>query len=162
MIFSSSRTSAQKEFSMNIDKFSKQAWLPLGAAVVFAAFVLGSYSTIAAAADIKVTLSGDQEVPPVKSAGAGGGTITIGADKSVSGSVTTTGIAGTMAHIHEAAIGKNGPVVIPLTKNGNTYSVPPGAKLTDAQLASFKAGNLYVNVHTAANAGGEIRAQLKP
>jgi len=147
---------------MHIDKVSKQAWLPLGAAMVFAAFVFGSYSTVAAAADIKVTLSGDQEVPPVKSVGAGGGTITIGADKSVSGSVTTTGIAGTMAHIHEAAMGKNGPVLIPLTKNGNTYSVPAGAKLTDAQLTSFKAGNLYVNVHTATNAGGEIRAQLKP
>jgi len=147
---------------MHIDKISKQAWLPLGAAMVFATFVFGSYSTIAAAADIKVTLSGDQEVPPVKSAGTGTGTITIGADKAVSGSVTTTGIAGTMAHIHEAAIGKNGPVLIPLTKNGNTYSVPAGAKLTDAQLTSFKAGNLYVNVHTVANAGGEIRAQLKP
>ena len=139
---------------MYIDRISKQAWLPLGAAMIFA--------MSAFAADIKVTLTGDQEVPPVKSGGTGTGTISIGGDRSVSGSVTTTGIAGTAAHIHEAAIGKNGPVVIPLTKNGNTYSVPAGAKLTDAQLTSFKAGNLYVNVHTAANAGGEIRAQLKP
>lgn len=147
---------------MYIDRISKQAWLPLGAAMIFAVSAFGSYSSIAAAADIKVTLTGDQEVPPVKSGGTGTGTIMIGGDRSVSGSVTTTGIAGTAAHIHEAAIGKNGPVIIPLTKNGNTYAVPAGAKLTDAQLTSFKAGNLYVNVHTAANPGGEIRGQLKP
>ena len=34
--------------------------------------------------------------------------------------------------------------------------------LTDAQYEAFKAGNLYVNVHSAANKGGEIRGQLKP
>lgn len=146
---------------MTSDRISKKA-LRLGAALIIATSALGSYSTIAAAADIKVTLTGDQEVPSVKSAGNGTGTIIIGADKSVSGSVKTTGIAGTAAHIHEAAPGKNGPVVIPLTKNGDTYAVPAGAKLSDAQFASFKAGNLYVNAHTAANPGGEIRGQLKP
>jgi len=40
--------------------------------------------------------------------------------------------------------------------------VPAGSKLTDAQYESYKAGNLYVNVHSAANKGGEIRAQIKP
>jgi len=147
---------------MYSDRISRQAWLPLGAALIFAISAFGSYSSLAAAADIKVTLAGDQEVPPVKSSGSGTGTIIIGADRSVSGSVTTAGIAGTAAHIHEAAIGKNGPVIIPLTKKGDTYTVPAGAKLTDAQFASFQAGNLYVNAHTAANPGGEIRAQLKP
>lgn len=118
---------------------------------------------VASAQQVKVTLSGDQEVPAVKTAGAGTGTISVAPDKSVSGSVTTTGVAGTMAHIHEAAPGKNGGVVIPLSKSGdNTWSVPAGAKLTDAQFTSFKAGNLYVNVHTAANPGGEVRGQLKP
>ena len=76
--------------------------------------------------------------------------------------MTTTGIAGTAAHIHEAPSGKNGPVIIPLTKNGDTYAVAAGAMLTDAQFASFQAGNLYVNVHTTANPGGELRGQLKP
>ena len=109
-----------------------------------------------------MTLSGDQEVPPVQTAGKGSGTITVGTDKSVSGSVTTTGITATAAHIHEAAAGANGPVIIPLTKDGETFAVPAGAKLTDAQFASFQAGKLYVNAHTAANPGGEIRGQLKP
>jgi len=112
---------------------------------------------------IKITLSGSQEVPPVKTTATGSGTIVVSADKSVSGSVTTTGLDGTAAHIHEGAADKNGPVIIPLTKGPeNTWSVPAGTKLTDAQHTSYLAGNLYVNVHSAANKGGEIRAQLKP
>ena len=111
----------------------------------------------------EVTLSGAQEVPPVTTGASGSGTITVGADKSVSGSVTTSGVAVTAAHIHVAAPDKNGPVIIPLTKTSdNTWSVPAGAKLTDAQYESYKAGNLYVNVHSAANKGGEVRGQLKP
>jgi hypothetical protein len=99
----------------------------------------------------------------VKTEASGSGTITISADKSVKGSITTTGVVATAAHIHEAPAGKSGPVIIPLTKGAdNTWSVAPGAKLTDAQYASYKAGNLYVNVHSAANKGGEIRGQLKP
>jgi CHRD domain len=147
---------------MNATMFSRRAWLSLGAALVLGTCAVGTFSTAAVAADVKVTLTGDQEVPPVKSAGSGGGTIVIGNDKGISGSVSTTGISGTAAHIHEAAAGKNGPVIVPLTKDGDKYSVPAGAKLTDAQFAAFQAGNLYVNVHTAANAGGEMRAQLKP
>ena len=52
--------------------------------------------------------------------------------------------------------------IVPLTKDGDTYKVAPGAKLTPEQLAAFKAGGLYVNVHTPTNKGGEIRAQLRP
>lgn len=111
----------------------------------------------------RVTLSGSQENPPVTTAASGSGTITVGADKSVSGSVTTTGVAATAAHIHTGAAGKNGPVIVPLTKTGdNVWSVAAGAKFTDAQYESYKAGDLYVNVHSAANKGGEVRGQLKP
>jgi hypothetical protein len=68
-----------------------------------------------------------------------------------------------MAHIHQAAMGKNGPVIVPLTKSGDgTWSVPAGSKLTADQMKAYQAGDLYVNVHTEANKGGEIRAQLKP
>lgn len=115
------------------------------------------------AADVAVKLSGDQEVPPVTSAATGHGTIVIKSDKTVSGSIKTTGIDGTVAHIHLAEPGKNGPPIITLTKSGdNTWSVPEGAKLTDEQYKSFKDGNLYVNVHSAEHKGGEIRTQLKP
>ena len=110
---------------------------------------------------VKVTLSGDNEVPPVKTKATGNGTITV-ADKSVTGKITTTGVDGTAAHIHDGAPGKNGPVIIPLTKSGNDWTVPAGAKLTDEQYKDFQAGNLYVNVHSAQNKGGEIRANLSP
>ncbi|TMH79070.1 MAG: CHRD domain-containing protein [Betaproteobacteria bacterium] len=118
-------------------------------------------SAIALGAALNVALSGANEVPPVKTAAAGKGTITVGDDGSVSGSVTTTGVQGLAAHIHTGAADKNGPVIIPLTKDGDTYKVPAGAKLTPDQMKAFKAGELYVNVHSADNKGGEIRAQLK-
>ena len=125
--------------------------------------VLAGVGRLAFAADVKVTLSGSEVVPAVTTSASGSGTITIGDDHSVSGSVTTTGVAGTAAHIHMAAAGQNGPVIVPLTKSGdNNWTVQAGAKLTDQQYDAFKAGTLYVNVHSAAHPGGEIRGQLKP
>ena len=118
---------------------------------------------IASAIGIKVTLTGDQEVPPVSSPAVATGTIMVNDNASVSGSIMTTGIKATSAHIHEAPMGKNGPVVIPLEKKSDReFAVPAGAKLTDAQYQAFKAGDLYVNVHSDAHKDGEIRAQLKP
>lgn len=130
----------------------------LRSALLAGLFVAGT----ALAVDVKVTLSGDQEVPPVKTEGKGSGTITVADDGSVSGSVTTTGVKGTMAHIHQGAAGANGPVIVPFVKDGDTYKAPPGAKLTPDQLKEFKAGNTYFNVHSDANKGGEVRGQLKP
>ena len=143
-------------------QYSRAGWISLAMAGAVSTLLFGALPAVAAAAAVKVTLSGDQEVPPVQTAGTGSGTITVNDDMSVTGSVTTKGIAGTMAHVHEAAAGTNGPVVIKLEQNGDTWSVPAGTKLTPAQFASFKAGNLYVNVHTAANQKGEMRGQLKP
>jgi hypothetical protein len=117
----------------------------------------------ASATDVKVKLIGAEETPPVTSSATGTGTIVIAADKSVSGTIKTTGIDGTVAHIHVGAPGVAGPPIITLTKGADgTWMVPAGSKLTDDQYASFKAGNLYVNVHSAAHPPGEIRAQLKP
>ena len=131
----------------------------MGAAVLFLAGCAGMGGTN----NTQVTLSGAQEVPPVTTAASGFGTITVADDKSVSGSVTTSGVVGVAAHIHDGAPGKNGPVIVPMTKSSdNTWTIPPGSKFTDAQYEAFKAGNLYVNVHSAANKGGEIRGQLKP
>ena len=135
----------------------KKAKGSLLAATILATGICGA----ASAADIKVMLSGANEVPPVATSASGEGTISVGDDGSVSGSVTTKGVNGTAAHIHMGAAGKNGPVIVPLTKDGDTYKAAPGAKLTMAQMAAFKAGELYVNVHSAANPNGEIRGQLK-
>jgi len=130
-----------------------------GVMAVFVAMGAG----MASAVDVTVTLSGSQEVPPVTTSATGSGKITVAADQSISGSIKTTGIKGTAAHIHMAAPGANGPVIVPLTKDGDDgWAVGPGAKLQDAHYQAFKDGNLYVNVHTDANKGGEIRGQIKP
>jgi hypothetical protein len=143
-----------------------QKFCPLLAAAVAIGLLISSGCSTTAAEKgepIKIKLSGDQEVPPVKTTASGSGTIVVSADRSVSGSVTTSGVEATAAHIHDGPAGKNGPIIIPLTKTSdNTWSVPAGAKLTDAQHASYLAGNLYVNVHSAANKGGEIRGQIIP
>jgi hypothetical protein len=110
---------------------------------------------------VPVNLTGAQEVPPVSTQASGKGSFTIADDGAVSGSVTTTGVQGTMAHIHQGAKGANGPVIVPLTKNGDTYTVPANAKLNAAQMQALKDGNLYVNVHSDKYKGGEIRGQLK-
>jgi hypothetical protein len=131
---------------------------------VAAMTLLAASFNVAGAKDLEVTLSGDQEVPAVTTDAKGEGKIKIGADKSVSGKITTTGIEGTMGHIHQgAAPGENGPPIITLEKGADgSWMVPAGSKLTDEQYAAYKAGKLYVNIHSAAHKGGEIRAPLKP
>ena len=111
---------------------------------------------------MKVSLTGAEEVPAVGTQAKGSGSFRVKSDGTITGSVTTEGVQGTMAHIHRGAKGQNGPVIIPLVKKGDTHSVPEGKKLTEAQMADLKAGDLYVNVHSNAHKGGEIRAQLQP
>ncbi|MDQ6618085.1 MAG: CHRD domain-containing protein, partial [Pseudomonadota bacterium] len=60
------------------------------------------------------------------------------------------------------AAGVIGPVIVPFTVSGNSYSCNAGATLTDEQVTALGNGGLYANVHTAANPGGEIRAQVFP
>jgi CHRD domain len=133
------------------------------AGVGTAAIVLAGCASMYPGSGMSLSLSGANEVPPVSTSASGSGSFTVGMDKSVSGSVTTSGVAGTAAHIHIGAAGKNGPVAVPLTKTSDaTWSAPAGAKFTDEQYQAYKAGDTYVNVHSAANKGGEIRAQLRP
>lgn len=127
------------------------------------ALLLAALGTAGSAMAAELKLTGAQEVPPVTTSASGTGSITVAPDGAVSGSVKTTDLAGTMAHIHLAAMGKNGPVIVPLMKTGDgVWSVPAGAKLNAEQMKSYEAGDLYVNVHSDAHKGGEVRAQMKP
>ncbi len=115
------------------------------------------------AGDTAVTLSGDHEVPAVTTAATGHGTLTVKDDRSIRGSIKTTDLTSTIAHIHHAAAGVNGAVIITLDrKSDDEWVVPDGAKLTEAQYRAYQSGELYVNVHSAAHPGGEIRAQIAP
>ena len=124
---------------------------------------LSTFSISATADELLFKLSGDAEVPPVATMASGTGTMTINEDMTVSGKVTTSGVAATMAHIHVGKAGANGPVVVTLAKSGhNVWLVPDGTRLSEASYQSYKAGELYVNVHSAEHKAGEIRGQLNP
>lgn len=121
-----------------------------------------------------------QENPGVNAAGSGTGTFTLiqNADKTqLRFSITVSGFGGapTAAHFHNAAAGINGGVVRTLPAktpssqgdgvwlySGTWSSSDATQPLTPALLKELEAGNLYVNFHTAANPGGELRGQVKP
>lgn len=108
-----------------------------------------------------IVLKGETEIPAVKTAAKGSGQLTVLGDQTVAGSIKTVGLVPTAAHIHEGALGQNGPPIVTLTKSGaDSFVVPDDARLTDSQYASFRAGALYVNVHSAQHPNGEIRGQL--
>ena len=133
------------------------------AMTVAAAVLLTAGAGLAGAATVHVKLTGSHEVPPVKTMARGSGVIEVAADGSVTGKIATHGIKGTMAHIHEGAPGVEGKPIIALAPGpGGTWVVPAGSKLSPEQLKEFQAGDLYVNVHSDAHPGGEIRGQLKP
>lgn len=110
---------------------------------------------------VNVSLDGGSVVPTVRSTATGSGKITVLADRTLSGSIKTSGLTATMAHIHEAAIGKNGPPIITLSKTANDgFAIPANARLTDAQYMSYMVGKLYIDVHSAQYPDGEIRGQV--
>ena len=116
----------------------------------------------AATETFKGTLSTGAEVPPVTGAASGTAAVSLDtATKMITYNVTYTGLSGpaAAAHIHcGAAAGANAGVAVPSPSAASP--ITGSATLTDAQLADLEAGKCYVNVHTAANKGGEIRAQL--
>ena len=111
---------------------------------------------------MKVNLTAASEVPPNTSPGKGTADVSYDtATKMLTWKVTYSGLTGpaTMAHFHgPAEPGKNAGVVIPF-KDASS-GAEGSATLTDAQATDLMAGKMYVNVHTAANPGGEIRAQV--
>jgi hypothetical protein len=111
--------------------------------------------------NLKATLNAGSEVPPTSSKGTGTVTATYDTTSkklSWKGSYADLSGPATAAHFHSGAAGQNGPVAVPITPNTSPFE--GSATLTDAQAADLLAGKLYVNVHTAANKGGEIRGQV--
>jgi hypothetical protein len=131
------------------------AILALGATVAFAG--------PAFADKLKATLNGASEVPANASTGTGSADIDYdAATKKMSWKLTYSGLSGpaTAAHFHgPAEAGKNAGVALAIP-NATSSPAEGSATLTDAQAADLLAGRYYVNIHTAANAGGEIRGQV--
>lgn len=144
-----------------------------------------SFSTLAGE-EFQATLSGANEVPPVTTTATGTARITIALDTFLVFRLDVASIdTPTVAHIHEGAAGVPGPVIVTLyggpTRNTAAYSGPLGvgqlrpAQLTqlpagygadalaryDSLVALMRNGNVYVNVHTRRNPGGEVRGQIQ-
>jgi CHRD domain-containing protein len=110
---------------------------------------------------LKAELKAASEVPPTTSKGSGSVTATYDtASKKLSWKGSYKDLSGpaTMAHFHSGEAGKNGPVVVPISPSASPFE--GSATLTDAQAAELMGGKWYVNVHTDANKGGEIRGQV--
>jgi CHRD domain len=152
--------SRQRQFDAHREKTMSNtritlATLAMGAAIAFAG--------PAFADKMKVTLDGKSEVPPNTSAGTGTADVDYdAATKKLSWKLTYSGLTGpaTAAHFHgPAEAGKNAGVAVAIP-NATSSPAEGSAVLTDAQAADLMAGKYYINVHTAANPGGELRGQV--
>lgn len=133
---------------------------------VFLAAALAVTFVSAASADTigyTARLTGSREVPKTTSKGTGKLDASLDtSSKVLSYTLTFDGLTGpaTMAHLHgPAPRGQNAGVLVPLGKDV-TSPLTGTATLTDDQIDALKAGKVYVNIHTAANPGGEIRGQV--
>jgi len=135
-----------------------------------------SLSTLALVAGLTTILSaqvlngtqfhtGTQSVPPNGLPGSGPVTVSVDTGTNtvtISGSYFGMSANVTAVHMHQAPPGSNGPIIIPLGHTGGTAGTFSGsAILGAAQVATIVAGGSYVNIHTAANPGGESRANVK-
>lgn len=114
---------------------------------------------------LRVELSALQSVPLKTSTASGLGFITYNGNGDLVAHVNTTGVDdAVMAHIHNAVAGRNGLVLIGLSQDAAdpAHWFVTGANLDAAGLAALNAAELYINIHTPANPGGEIRGQIVP
>lgn len=132
------------------------------AAIVFAAAFAIAAPSMAAMVNLKANLDSKSEIPPNASKGTGTVTATYDTNSKKltwKGSYKDLTGAATAAHFHgPAAPGKNAGVLVPIAPA--TSPLEGSATLTDAQAKALMNGEVYVNVHTAENKGGEIRGQL--
>jgi Cu/Zn superoxide dismutase len=138
--------------------------IPLVLAALLVAGLAGcAMSPPANVAVLTAQLSGAQEVPPTNRPGTGTAEVRYNRDNGeLQYTVNYSGLSGplTGAHIHgPAAPGANAGVVVPFPNAGSP--ITGTAKITPAQAGDLLAGLYYVNLHTAAHPGGEIRGQLR-
>jgi len=135
--------------------------------ITFLATSLGGYADhLSGSLLFSARFSGDQEVPPVSTEATGvGGFFINEAKDSLCISISVVNLSGpiTGAHIHQGAMGENGPVLVGFTEmvDGNSIQATvTGEDLTPELIEMMLSGDLYFNIHTDANPGGEIRSQI--
>jgi hypothetical protein len=154
----------------------KQMRRSLIVALVFGAAFLLVAGPASAGDNFVAPMSGDEEVPPVDTQATGVATFKLG-EEGLAFKVNVANIDNVIAaHIHCGAVGVSGPVGVtlfgggPVTVNGTlaegVITAPDPGNLcgwTDlaAVIAALESGDTYVNVHTTAHPGGEIRGQVK-
>jgi hypothetical protein len=147
--------------------FHRRSILSYGLGGIGAALLALTSRVKAATTTFKADLKGKTEVPANTTSGIGTATVTLDpASREITWNVTFSGLTGpaTAAHIHGAApAGKNAAPLVWLVPKGKpvTSPVTGSATLTAAQVSDLTSGQYYVNVHTAAHPGGEIRGQLE-
>lgn len=113
-------------------------------------------------------LTGANEVPTVTTTATGKGIMALNANATaVDFRVMVQDIDNiTMAHIHQAPVGVNGPVIAPLFLGvglfGPANPISGTAPVNTPQVLHLLAGDYYVNVHTTDYPAGEIRGQIEP
>ncbi|MBX6315213.1 MAG: CHRD domain-containing protein [Isosphaeraceae bacterium] len=139
--------------------------------VAGALVTLGATGAQADFIPLTATLTGSQETPPNSSPGMGAASFIL---DDVAGTLTTAAtfagltaptilVQGAAAHIHMGAPGVAGPIIhnLPLgagVTSGSFTDIWMG--LTAAEIGAIKSGDTYINIHTTAFPGGEIRGQL--
>jgi hypothetical protein len=147
--------------------FAMKPLVVLAGALALAACASEAPPTTMQPMQLAAKLAAANEVPPVSSPAMGDAQVTYDkASKQLRWNVSYAGLSGpaTAAHFHgPAASGANAPVALNIAPSGPpTNPITGTAQLTEQQEAQLLAGQWYLNVHTAANRGGEIRGQVLP
>ena len=127
--------------------------------------IRGQVNAFSPATSFEVPLSGANEVPPVTTNARGEANLTLTDLNILHYTVAVTNITNvTAAHIHKAPAGVNGPIIFTLFDGGGTFDpsnpLGDGVLLNAENLVDLLTDYYYINVHTTANPGGEIRGQI--
>lgn len=170
-ILSYDLSDAQQELRLN--RYSKVAVLVLTTSTSAAIMVACGNSTAPAKATYTATMTGAKQIPAVSTSATGTATFTDNTT-SIDYAINVSGITGVNAsHIHLGDASTNGAIIInlfvPTTATGAVNGTLVTGTITNATNSAvsldslrvlFKNGKSYVNVHTNANPGGEIRGQV--
>jgi hypothetical protein len=131
--------------------------------LALSAFAVANSAAVAETITYKAVINAQNQPTPNDSKGTGTAVVTYDtASKTLTWDINFDGLTGpaTMAHFHgPAAPGTNAGVALMIAPNP-TSPTKGSATLTDAQAADLQGGRWYINIHTNANRGGEIRGQV--